>query len=63
MQNKLGKGVSTIFYKHKKNFKQIDVLKVGIQMIKNVENLHSLGYVHRDIKPDNILVDLNRKAR
>ena len=30
LQNKLGKGVNTIFYKHKKNFKKMDVLKLGI---------------------------------
>ena len=63
VQNKLGKGVSTIFYKHKKYFKKMDVLKLGIQMIKNIEGLHTLGYVHRDIKPDNILVELDKKAR
>jgi serine/threonine protein kinase len=32
-------------------------------MIKNVEKLHALGYVHRDIKPDNILVELLKNAR
>ena len=41
----------------------MDVLKLGIQMIKNIEGLHTLGYVHRDIKPDNILVELDKKAR
>lgn len=60
VQNKLGKCISSIFFKHKKCFHKIDVLKYGIQMIKLVERFHSLGYVHRDIKPDNILVEPNK---
>ena len=34
-----------------------DSLKLGIELIKLVENLHSLGYAHCDIKPDNILTE------
>jgi serine/threonine protein kinase len=63
IQSKLGRGISTIFYKYKKNFKKIDVLKIGIQLLKVIERFHSLGYVHRDIKPDNILIDPNRNYK
>ena len=48
--------------KRKKIFKKIDILKIGIQMLKLIEQLHSIGYVHRDIKPDNILLEPNKKA-
>ena len=39
--------------------RKIDVLKIGIQMIKQVEQLHKLGYLHLDIKLDNILLGQN----
>ncbi|KAF2944203.1 hypothetical protein DAI22_02g124300 [Oryza sativa Japonica Group] len=32
------------------------------QMITRVEFMHSKGYLHRDIKPDNFLMGLGRKA-
>ena len=30
---------------------------IGVELIGCVKNLHSLGYVHADIKLDNIMVD------
>jgi serine/threonine protein kinase len=36
-------------------------LHFGIQMIERLETLHSKLLLHRDIKPDNFLLDLNNK--
>ena len=30
--------------------------EVGIRIISAIESLHNLGFLHKDIKPDNILV-------
>jgi len=32
------------------------------QMISRVEYMHSKNFLHRDIKPDNFLIGLGRKA-
>ncbi|CAI2365100.1 unnamed protein product [Moneuplotes crassus] len=36
------------------------ILTMGQQVIKSLQKLHSLGYVHGDIKPGNILNDSNK---
>ena len=37
------------------------VVGLGIKLIKIIEKFHDLGFVHCDIKPDNILFGLNSK--
>jgi serine/threonine protein kinase len=32
-------------------------VQIGIQLTKQIQNLHSIGYLHLDIKPDNILIN------
>lgn len=32
------------------------ILQIGIQVTKRIESLHSRGYIHRDIKPDNLVI-------
>ena len=33
----------------------------GKQMISAIEHIHSKGYIHRDIKPDNFMIKTNNK--
>lgn len=39
------------------------VLMVGLQAIDRLEALHKIGYLHRDIKPDNFAIGLNEKQK
>ena len=32
------------------------VISIGIQLLNCLEKLHELGFVHNDLKPDNVLV-------
>jgi len=34
-----------------------DIIQIGIQLVKSAESIHSVGYVHADLKLDNIMVD------
>jgi serine/threonine protein kinase len=36
------------------------ILQIGIQMINRIETLHSKYLLHRDIKPDNFMLDKNK---
>jgi serine/threonine protein kinase len=53
----LGKSLLDIFNLNNKLLKQVDLIKLGILIIDKIEKLHRIGYLHLDIKPDNMVLD------
>ena len=39
-----------------------DVVKIGITLVRTIERLHSLGIVHNDVKPDNIMIYKSKQS-
>lgn len=51
----LGDSLNTLINQYKK-FGLKTVVLVGIEMIKIIKYIHSKGYLHRDLKPDNFTI-------
>ncbi|KAK6101787.1 Protein kinase domain family protein [Brugia pahangi] len=46
----------------KKHFTLSTTIKLSLQTLEGIKDLHDLGYLHRDIKPQNFSIGLREKA-
>ncbi len=61
---KYGSNIKSVLRHHKtKMFGYKTTVQIGIQLLERLKDLHSIGYLHLDLKPDNILLGSTNKSK
>lgn len=53
---RLGLSIKDILKRNKKHFSLKCAITIGLQMVNLLEKLHDEGFIHCDLKPDNIMI-------
>jgi serine/threonine protein kinase len=61
VQELLGNNLSQEMKKRKNKFSKKTFISIALQMISRIEFLHSYGFIHCDIKPDNFVLNLEKE--
>lgn len=55
-------GISLEDYFDYETLTEVEVLKIGLQLLHQLEAIHMAGFVHGDIKPANIVIGQSKKS-
>ena len=54
IESLMGPNLKSLYKICDKDFDFLTIINIGIDLIKNIKILHDFGFVHRDLKPDNL---------
>jgi serine/threonine protein kinase len=57
----LGPSLEDLYTYCKRKLSMKTVVQLGQQMVQRIEFLHNNHFIHRDMKPDNFLVGIQKK--
>lgn len=59
----LGQDISNIWYGRRRTFSTKTFIMIAMQMLQRLQFLHYCGYVHNDLKPDNMMIGRHGSTR
>lgn len=57
----LGNSLESLFKQYNKTFPLKTIVLAGLQILERIQFIHSQGFIHRDIKPDNFLIGKDKE--
>ena len=59
VESLMGPTLKSLFNLCNKKFDIFTIINIAIDLIKNIQIFHNLGFVHRDLNPDNLVYGIS----